>query len=316
MNDLLERFFGRPAADGPSRPRANPLMVHPPSFQLLFEQSPLVIDGLQVQQRLREYHPELREATAEFMQLEPTPAMQSTDTPAAVIGLVAWGQHVIKCIGFHTPMPASVVERCVVAAHYDEQLKERAWQHAAHVLLYYAGYETDPLEQYVALAAAAAALVPCGAVIAAHEDARTSVPAAVFLPAPEDNGDTLQALRTLPLPFFYAGFVKMEVAGEEGVWMRTYNCPAFGLPDLAIRTPGHHRGTATFTLFSNILDYLLREKQTFSEGDTIGTSEGDYFRLRSRQSGEWFLDGNEPLFVLEPIAAEDLPPPHGLSNRP
>jgi hypothetical protein len=304
MDELLQRFFGQgQRLSGVAV--ANPLLVDPPAIGLLFPTAPLALSAPTIQETLRHYHAELASATAELTSLPARGELGSAAAPSAAVGLLAWGAHVVKLVGFDGPMPASVVERCVAPAHYQPELKEQAYNHAAHVLLYYAGYESDPLEQYVALAAAAAALVPCGALIAINEQAHTSVPAWVFLPTAEDQGDTLAAIRALPLPFFFAGFVKLEVAGEQGVWMRTYNCHTFGLPDLAMWTPGHERGSATFSLFSNMLDYLRHEKQTFAAGDTIGTSEGDYLRLRLRNSGEWFLDGDEPLFVLEPMPPED-----------
>jgi hypothetical protein len=305
--ELLGRFFGRGQHRDGGLPVANPLLVDPLSVQVLFNTHPLVLPAEQIQAALRAYHPELSAATVELTELpaQDAPA-DAPGSPSAVVGLLAWGDHVVKLVGFNAPMPASAVERCVAPAHYPADIKQQAYEHTAHVLLYYAGYDPNPLEQYVALVVATAALVPHGAIVALNEQARTSVPAWVFLPNEEDQGDTLSAMRSLPLPFFYAGFVKLEVAGEEGVWMRTYGCHSFNLPDLAMRTEGHHRGSATFSLFSNMLDYLRYERQTFAAGDTIGTSEGDYLRLRLRKSDEWFLDGDEPLFVLEPLPPEEL----------
>lgn len=62
-------------------------------------------------------------------------------------------------------------------AHYPAEVKEQVRGHVSHVLLYYAGFETDPLEQYVALAAVAGALAGLQAVAVLNEDAHTSLPA-------------------------------------------------------------------------------------------------------------------------------------------
>src|SRR5262249_33226548 len=148
------------------------------------------------------------------------------------------------------------VESCVQPAHYAQELKEEAYKHVSHIMLYYAGYETNPLEQHVALAATSAALARFGATIVMNETAHTSVPAITLLPHEEDQGDTLRAMRTLPLPFIYAGLVLIEVEGVAGVWMRTHGCHAFKLPDLALLAEGHNQGTSTFELFSNMLNYL------------------------------------------------------------
>ena len=106
------------------------------------------------------------------------------------MGLVGWGRHVIKVVGFDGPMPVSVLDRTVGVSHYDPALQEAAYGHASHVLLFYAGYETDVLEQHVALAATAAALTRFGALVTVNETAHTSVPAPALLPHEEDGGDT------------------------------------------------------------------------------------------------------------------------------
>jgi hypothetical protein len=304
--DFQDRFFGKgtPQPGGP--PVANPLQMDPPSFQLLYSM-PLQIDADALTLALRDYHTELADAVAEIVALPAPPeAPNGPGGPSGLMGLIGWQRHVIKVVGFNAPMPATVVDRCVQGAHYDPELKELAHRHAAHILLYYAGYESDILEQHVALAAAAAALTRFDALIAMNETARSSIPAPALLPHEEDGGDTLQAMRTLPLPFFYAGFLKLEVEGEPGIWMRTYGCHIFKLPDLAIRSEGHHQGTAAFNLFSNMLVYLKNEGRSFAVGDTVGIGEGIFLRMRDRTPEEWFLESEGPLFVLEPASADEV----------
>jgi hypothetical protein len=286
---------------------ANPRLQTPPALAMLFPAAPdLDADALTL--ALRAYHPDLASATAEVMHVPELPGGGEDALPAAM-GLVGWGRHVVKVVAFGAPMPAAAVERCVQPAHYDPALKEEAYRHASHVLLFYAGYEPDVLEQYVALAAVGAALARLGATVVLNEAACTSVPAAVLLPFEEDNGDVLAALRTLPLPFLYAGFVKLEVEDEPGVWMRTFGCPAFALPDLALRTDGHHEGTATFHLFANLLAYLRESGETFAPGDLMNVGEGMFLRLRTRNEDEWFLAGDVPVLVAERITAEEANAP-------
>jgi Domain of unknown function (DUF4261) len=310
--ELQDRFFGKGVSQPGGPPVANPRLADPPSFQLLFP-APLDLNPDALALALRGYHPELAEATAELVRVPAPPPMPGGPGgpagPAGVMGLLAWGRHVVKLVGFDAPMPASAVERCVLPAHYDPVLKEEAYRHASHALLYYAGYEADPLEQHVALAAGAAALARFGATIAMNETAHTSIPAPALLPHEEDAGDTLRAIRSLPLPFLYAGFVKLEVEGEPGVWMRTYGCHAFRLPDLAIRAEGHHEGTATFGLFSNVLAYLRESGQTFAPGDTMGVGDGHFLRLRDRTPEEWFLESEGQMLVAEPVGADEVNKP-------
>jgi hypothetical protein len=306
--DLRDRFFGKGTSEPGGLPVASLAWPDQPSFQLLFP-APLDLDQSALTQALRDYHPELAEATAELIRIPaPPPLPESTGGPPAIMGLVAWGRHVVKVVGFDAPMPASVLDHTVGLSHYDPALKEAAYAHASHVLLFYAGYEPNVLEQHVALAATAAVLAQFGAIITVNETAHTSVPAPALLPHEEDGGDTLQAMRTLPLPFLYAGFVKIEADNEPGVWMRTYGCHVFSLPDLAIRTDGIHHGTVTFNLFSNMLAYLRESGQTFVPGDMIGAGEGQFLRMREPKPHEWFLESAGRMLVAEPASPEEVGP--------
>lgn len=297
MDDLSNRFFGKgvPRPGGP--PVANPRLNDPPGFQVLLS-SPLDLDADALTLALRDYHPDLAAATVELLPL-PREAAVPDDSPA-LLGLIGWGRHVIKLVGYAIPLPAATVEACVQPAHYDPRLKEEAYRHVAHVLLFYAGYENDPLEQHVALAAAAATLARFGASIVMNETAHVSVPAVTLLPHEEDAGDTLKAMRELPLPYLYAGFVKIEVENEPGVWMRTYGCHVFRLPDLAYRAGEHQRGTSIFGLFSNMLHYLRTSEKAFAPGDVLGVGAGQFFRFRARTAEEWFLESPGEMLVIEP----------------
>ena len=193
---MLDRFFGKgtPRPGGP--PVANPRLTDPVGLQCLFDiPLDLPADGLQV--AVRDYHPELAQATVELYSVPP--CGKHGDLEPSIMGLVAWERHVIKLVAFPTPMPADAVRACVQPAHFDPQFKEIAYRHQTHVMLYYAGYETDPLEQYVALAAVAGVLVMFGAVFTLNENARTAVPAPVLMPHEEDEGNMLAALRGPPV---------------------------------------------------------------------------------------------------------------------
>jgi Domain of unknown function (DUF4261) len=291
--DLTDRFFGKgiPQLGGP--PVANAHLVDPPTFALLFTE-PLDLDADALTIALREYHTELAAATAELL------------TVPSVMGLVAWGRHVVKLVGFGNPMEASAVRACLQVSHFDPLIKEEAYRHTSHVLLFYAGYERDPLEQYVALAAVSAALARFGALVVVNELARTAVPVMVLQPHEEDNGDTLGALRGLPLPFLYVGFVMIELEDEPGLWMRTYGCQAFKLPDLAFHAASDRQISATFSLFANVLEYLRESGKAFTPGDTMNVGEGMFLRLRARTTDEWFLESPGEMLVAEAIQAEEM----------
>lgn len=304
--DLKDRFFGRGAPHPGSPAVANNRLTDPPGYAVLFP-APPALDADALGAALREYHPELAAATAELLRIPPQPGAPA-DAPPTTIGLLAWGRHVVKVVAIDAPMPAAAVEQSVRPAHFEEELKAEAYRHAAHVMLYYAGYEPDPFEQHVALAAAAGGLARSGALVVVNEAGRTSVPAVALLPHAEDAGDTLHTLRTFPLPLLYAGFVKLEVDGEPGVWMRTYGCHAFGLPDFALHADGHHQGSATFNLFANLLAHLRESGNPFSPGDTLNVGEGMHLRLRDRTEAEWFLESEGRTLVAEPIPPEEANP--------
>jgi hypothetical protein len=305
---LQDRFFGKsePQLGGPVV--ANPRLTDPPSFQLLFS-VPLVLDANSLTQALRDYHPELAQATAEFLTFsQQTSATDSSSNSPTILGLAGWGRHAIKLVGFNTPLSATKVKECVQTSHYQQDLKEEAYRHVAHVVLHYAGYEPDPLEQHVALAAVAASLANFGAIVVMNETAHTSIPAMAFQPHEEDQGDTLSAIRNLPLPIIYAGFVLIEIEDVPGVWMRTYGCHAFRLPDLALWAEHHHQASSILDLFSNMLNYLRSSAKSFAPGDTMGIGDGQFFQFRARTTDEWFLESGGEMLILETINSTEVNP--------
>ncbi|MBN9122298.1 MAG: DUF4261 domain-containing protein [Planctomycetes bacterium] len=303
-DDLLDRFFGKgtPRLGGP--PVANPRLTEPIGLQLLFDDV-FQLDANEVAAALRDYHGDMAEATAELFHVPPRPGAKGDDEPS-VMGLLAWERHVIKLVGFTVPMPADAVKACVRPAHFDPQFKTFAYEHKSHVMLYYAGHELDPLEQYVALAAAAGSVAYFGASFVLNETARTAIPAAVLHPHEEDAGNMLGALRGFPLPLIYCGFVKMEVEGQPGVWMRTYGCHRLGLPDLATRAAGHEETPFTFELFGNLLAYLRTSGKWFAPGDTIRVTDDLFLRVRARTPDEWYLESEGAMLVADRIGANEV----------
>jgi hypothetical protein len=296
---LFERFFGRkdqgPADRG--KPVANPALENPLSLQVLFAEPPAP-DGPGITRSLRAYHPELAAAVCEF-----EPATVAQGTP---LGLIGWGRHVVRLVGFNLPMPPAVVELCVQPAHYKQELKQQARDHKAHALLYYAGYEASAYEQYVALAAVAGALAEHGALMVLNEAGHTSFPAQALARA--GTGDAMGMLHGLLL-LLYCGFVKCQVQDVPGVWMRTYGCHLLGLPDLAFHAEGHHQGQQTFDIFQSVLGYVLNSGAELGAGHTMQVGQDTFMRLRAPTAEEAFLDSEGELFVAEMIRADQV-------NRP
>jgi hypothetical protein len=281
---FLDRILGRQKAEAAPR-RETPL-----SLQLLLPRQ-LRLDVNVLTRSLQGFHPSLSQAHFEFDR-------QASTKMGAEVGVARWGKHSVQVVVLGMQMPAAVVELCVGPAHYGAELKAQARAHAAHALLFYAGEEQDRLEQYVALAVVAVALAKEGALVVLNESAHTSFPAQALIP--EEGEDLLELLRTMPLTAFYVGFVKLEVEGVEGVWMRTYGAPKLGLPELAWHARSHAEGEETFELFSGLLEYLRSSGRSFSDGHTAEW-HGRQVKIRAPRGGEKkFLDSEGPLFVLEP----------------
>ena len=177
--------------------------------------------------------------------------------------------------------------------------------HQAHLLLYYAGSDPDPLEQYVALAAVAGVFGELGAIVVANESGRTSFPA-VALARDEGMGPMMDTLRELPLPMLYCGLNKLEVEGERGVWMRTVGADLLGLPDFATRAKGHGQTEKVAEIFDNVLRYLRTSGATMAAGHTMQVGEDLFMKLRDPREGEDFLETDGTMLVAKFIRADEV----------
>ena len=223
-------------------------------------------------------------------------------TPIALIG---WGQHAIRMVGFNAPMPPKISELCIQGAHYSQAIKAQARACHAHALLYYGGQDQSPLEQYAALAAVAGVLSEHGALLVCNESARTSLPANVLgvaaFSAAAGTGGIWMMLRHFPLLMLYCGFVKYELEGTAGVWMRTYGCQMLGLPNLGFLAAGHHMGRETYEMFENLLGYIRDSGAEVAPGHTLQLGDKK-LRTRSPTQHEPFLNDTPGEFLVLELA--------------
>ena len=299
-----DRFFGRvEPRDAGGLPVSNKRLTDGPCLQVLFP-ALAGLDEAALTGTLREWFPrELTGVKVELHEVPPTPPSEKAPhgLPGIVAGLVGWGPHVIRLVAAGNPMPEAATVRAVRAAHYDQAIKDEAFRHTAHVLVVYSGYHPDPFEQYVVTAAVAAAVARFGAVVVANETSVTSVPAQTMFPDPRDQGDMLNMYRVMPIPFLFAGFIRLEQTGVPGVWMRTCGCQSLKLPNFALNAVGHDDAQAAFEMFSNILAYVRESGVELAPGHTLQLGEGQFFRLRAPTEHEPFLnDGVGSLLVIEP----------------
>lgn len=296
---IFSRFFGRKDADSSaSLPLiANSQLKNPLSLQLLFSQS-LKLDNQLLSEALRETDKLLSKVKVE-LDVELT----AQGTP---FGLIGWDKHVVQLVGFNAPMWAEPLERCLTPSHYGLEQKEQARSHQAHVILYYAGYETDTLECYVALGLVAGALARLGAVTVVNETAHTTLPASLFTDDSFDRSLSTFLREGLPLLMLFCGFVKYDVEGVQGVWMRTYGVYLFGQPDFALLAQNHEQSQETMDMFSNILGYLIESNAHIAAGHTMQIGEDTYLRLRLPQHDEDFLENDGDIFVSEIISKHEM----------
>lgn len=298
--ELAERFMGH--GDPRVELVANPDIERGQCYQLLFN-GKLDLDEDALTLALRKYHPTLEKARAELMPvtLEEAAAGEAN----SVVGLAGWGPHVVKLVGFDIPIPPNVFETCVRPAHFSHQLKEDAKQHQSHLLLYYAGYDDDPLERYVALTVVASTLARFDGILLLNESARSAFPAEALL-VDEPENDALDMLRAMPIPLLYGGFVKIEIEEEPGVWMRTFGNRLLNLPDLSFKADGHHQGSEMFDLFANMLAYLRESGSVFAPGHTMQIGDDLFMRLRARTDAEWYLESDGEMLVVEKISGAEM----------
>jgi hypothetical protein len=297
---LLSRFLGRKDPnDAAPRPLvANADSKNPLSLQVLFL-DPYRLDAEPLLTALKAFHPSMSDARCEID--------ADLNQQGTLLGMIGWGRHIVRLVGFNAPMPAAAVEKCVAPSHYSQALKERARSHQAHSILFYAGYETSAFERYLALAAAAAVLADFGAFVVLNESGHTSLPAAA-LSSSDAQADAMDHLRSLPLLMLYCGFVKLEVEGRQGVWMRTYGAPLMQLPDLAAHAHGHEEGQRYFALFETIFDYLRTSGRRLAQGDTMQSADDEYLRFRTPSADESFLTGTGELLIADSIGAHQITP--------
>jgi hypothetical protein len=293
---LLSRFFGR-KDDALPKPAAAPSLTanvaidNPLCLQVLFPE-PLAIEAPALAAQLQKMHPSMQGASCEFL-----PGLD-------LLGLAGWDKHVVRLVGMNAPMPRQCMDACVTYAHYRNDIKERAHQARSHILLYYTGYDGSALEQYIALILVAEALAPFGAIAILNEHAHASLPSGVLkdIPVPE----RLEALHHFPLVTLFCGFVKYDVAGTKGVWVRTFGADKFGMPDLAALAEGHHEGTRYSQIFDRTLSYLLESGASLEAGHTTQMGQDTFMKVRDPEPAEYFLKGPGRVLVISFVDRADI----------
>ncbi|MCP4597573.1 DUF4261 domain-containing protein [Neptuniibacter sp.] len=293
---ILSRFFGKQEAESDSNLILNDQIESPLSLQVLFSNS-FAFNSSSFESKFRSYHPSLSEAKIELD--------EELKQQGSLIGLIGWGEHVIQIVGFDHAMPAEAVEQCIAPSHYRQDLKLQAKAHKSHIILYYKGYDDNPINQYASMALVAGFLSYFGAIVVTNESALTSFPT-IALNRDNVDGDIVELIQSLPLLILFCGIVKYKVDGIDGVWLRTYGAQLLGLPDMASLARDHSISQSIFDIFSNVFGYLLNSGVKFSEGNTMQVGEDLFMKLRLPSREEYFLNGENELFVVEFITQSEI----------
>ena len=274
------------------------------ALQVLFA-APLSDDTAHLQSVVRAFDPTLDGATVSGIGTG-----DDSQGPRSFLGQFEWGAHRVEVVAFGLPMPAEVVEKCVAPAAYQEEDKARARSQKAHALLYYKGKAVNMTEQFVAVALIAGALCAENGLAVLNEGAHTSMPATLFAPdfTVRNNITPARFLRGLAPLDLFAGFVKYQVEGVPGIWMRTYGMDEFDLPNLATHASGHDQSSRVFDIFCNVTSYLLVQGPVLAAGHTMQIGADEFVRLRELSPEESMLGDGAPLLVAEFIRSDEANP--------
>ena len=289
---LFERFFGRKNQED-----ASPLVAtsteNPRAIVVLFEGTP-TLNPAKVAGALQTY-----DSTMKRARFEADPEMMQK---GIVFGLAGWGQHVVQLVGFDAPYPQQELEPCLQNGRFDDARKKKLADARGHVILYYAGKEESPHEQYVALCAVAGALCRCGAIGVVNPNAVTLLPGQVF----GDPSMDLDILRALPILAFICSWGTLEAENGSGVWARTVGAHALDKPDLAANIDANDDIGEVAEIFGNILTYLCDSNAHFAAGHTMQVGEYTFMKVRAPTADEAFLEGQGPLLIAEFISSNEI----------
>ncbi|PQV64386.1 protein of unknown function (DUF4261) [Abditibacterium utsteinense] len=265
------------------------------SLQVLFA-APFSPSSDELTRSLRAYDASLNAATVSLVD----------GGEGSALGEARFGIHAVQIVVFGFPMPKEPLEACVLPAPFDQETKQQVRAQQAHALLFYRGQSENISEQYIALALVAGALCGHGGLAVLNKNARAALPARVF--TPEMGASKIEFFDTLPPLYLFAGFVKYEIEGKRGVWMRTHGLQLWDLPNLATLVESHARGAEVFDIFSNVIDYMINKGPILCAGHTMQIGEDIYIKLREPGAEEAKISDENELLIADFIRADESNP--------
>jgi hypothetical protein len=217
---------------------------------------------------------------------------------------VEFDDHRLQLVGFSARVPAATMEHTIPVSNWKPQDKALLQGHKAHILCYYEGENTNPVERLIALYKTAFAFCKEGVLGILDEDAWNCMPRRMI--EEQVKPDMLQSCRqTVPLGI-WTGFVKLFKSKTE-VWFCTKGYHRFGAKDLAyLGRPDE--ANATYDLFGNLFFYM-RDGAVLKAGDTAQVSETENIRFREVYEYPDSLNSPSGTLVLEKIKASEINKP-------
>ena len=213
---------------------------------------------------------------------------------SAFIAEIISGHHSLHIAGVPLPLPQEVIDSTVMVSPWQAQTKAAMRQHRGQIGLVYAGSDPDPVEQMLALYAAASAFENEDLLGIVNINAWTAHPPADFL-----HSESITHFRQA-IPFdLWFGYVRFYT-DDHHYWLVTKGHHIFDVPDLAAFVGPEDDPTAIINLFSNVFYYLYEQDVFVTAGDTLQIS-GSNQQLRFAEVTEFteVLMGPSGTLVIE-----------------
>lgn len=97
-------------------------------------------------------------------------------TTEALLAFVEFDRHQLQLVGLRAPVPAKVLENTIQPSNWGQDVKATMRNHQSHVLCYYHGNNSDPIEQMISMYKMAYSLYNKGIVGILDEDAWNCMP--------------------------------------------------------------------------------------------------------------------------------------------
>jgi hypothetical protein len=264
-----------------------------PVVTLVYDQFPSD-DWMNQLSRIGEYEPTRTE-----------PVLSLEDNSAASIrlcGSIGYDEHVIDMLGLPSPLPQTVIDRCVLASNWSADFKEIMQSHLCYIVLAYDGHHENLIEQYLSLYKVASLLVTDHCLGLVNEPAWTCHPASTIKRILEP--ELLQMVRKSPPMIYWSGFVHGELYDTNWVFSRGYHI--FNIPDLAAAIDDMSDAMDWFETFQEIFYYIYFSKAEVQAGDAIRIDDYNFYRFFALDESVAVLEGVGPTLIVERTSEEEL----------